>query len=207
MFKSCYKCKQELPLDYFYRDRANKDGRGCICIDCKKRYYADTKEKRKQAAHLYYIENKDELELKRKEYCKNNKQKIINKGRRQYAANKTSTNRRHKSHYHKIKNIVFTHYGYECTWCGDTDKDILSIDHIDNSGGVHRKQLKSEGFGTIYQYLLAKNFPQGFQTLCILCNFYKGRTNHFGILPEKRKNLFRINNINYQHNYTEDYSI
>ena len=57
--------------------------------------------------------------------------------------------------------------------------NILTVDHINNDGVAHRKKIKKRN---IYQWLTKNNFPEGFQTLCMNCNFAKGI---YGKCPHK----------------------
>ncbi|KKN98879.1 hypothetical protein LCGC14_0141200 [marine sediment metagenome] len=72
----------------------------------------------------------------------------------------------------KLKFSVFQHYGGKCQVCKEIDMDVLAIDHINNDGAEHRKQLKLQGT-TIYRWLAKNNFPSGFQVLCYNCNIKK----------------------------------
>lgn len=79
---------------------------------------------------------------------------------------------------HQLKLFVLTHYGLngrlQCCWpdCGVTDLDMLSLDHINNDGAEHRRQVwgDSRGWGgqALYRQVFRNNFPKTFQTLC--CN-------------------------------------
>jgi hypothetical protein len=68
-----------------------------------------------------------------------------------------------------IKREVLTHYGRKgalrCCWrgCTITDLDMLTLDHVNNDGAAHRKQI---GQRTLYRWVRKNNFPDGFQTLC-----------------------------------------
>lgn len=88
---------------------------------------------------------------------------------------------------------VFTHYGLICSCCGAVELDFLSLDHINNDGGPHRKELtgKAKGGGgiTTYLWIIKNNFPIGFQTLCYNCNVAK--QSNGGICPHK--DILRIN--------------
>lgn len=76
------------------------------------------------------------------------------------------------------KDRIFAAYGgYRCRCCGETRREFLQIDHINNDGYEHRKRIGKAG---LYAWLLAQNFPPGFQVLCSNCNFAKG---HFGQCP------------------------
>lgn len=74
--------------------------------------------------------------------------------------------------YYNQKKICFKHYGLECRCCGQNEFLFLTIDHISNDGNIHRKTMKSL---TIYRWLIKNNLPDGFQTLCMQCNFAKGK--------------------------------
>lgn len=68
----------------------------------------------------------------------------------------------------KVK--VLTHYGESCKCCGFQDIRALCVDHINGDGHEHRKTVPS---GHLYRWLIANNFPVGFQTLCCNCNRIK----------------------------------
>lgn len=74
---------------------------------------------------------------------------------------------------HKI--LCFEHYSKgrnECACCGEMAIEFLSIDDI--NGTTHR-QMKKKGIGSrFYKWLIDNNFPEGFQVLCMNCNFAKG---------------------------------
>jgi len=57
-----------------------------------------------------------------------------------------------------------------CRWCGQGDQDVLTIDHIDNDGANHRRQLGIGCGKLIYRYLIKNDYPPGFQVLCFNCN-------------------------------------
>jgi len=80
-----------------------------------------------------------------------------------------------------LKNEVYNAYGgYQCVCCGETIKQFLSLDHINNDGNKHRKIVDRR---KIYHWLKKNNFPLGYQVLCMNCNFGKARNN--GICPHK----------------------
>ena len=53
----------------------------------------------------------------------------------------------------KLKCKVFDAYGGICKCCGDDFIGRLTIDHINNNGNKHRKELGSKGGGSFYHYL------------------------------------------------------
>lgn len=80
----------------------------------------------------------------------------------------------------KIKREVLEHYGHSrCACCGESRLEFLSIDHIHGGGRRHRESL---GIGNMCAWLKKQHFPEGFQVLCMNCNFAKGR---FGRCPHE----------------------
>jgi hypothetical protein len=75
---------------------------------------------------------------------------------------------------------VLSHYGGNkigCVSCGESDLRCLSIDHVNDDGANHR--LKITGYKNRpipYDWYIKNNFPQGYQTLCMNCQFVKRYT-------------------------------
>lgn len=106
--------------------------------------------------------------------------------RRKYEAIWRSKNRsevNEKSSYHKLqlKIIVIDVYGGECSCCSEHRLEFLSIDHVNGGGNKHRKELNRWGNG-FYHWLVSEGFPDGFQVLCMNCNFAIGK---FGYCPHE----------------------
>ena len=88
----------------------------------------------------------------------------------------------------ELKIHTLTHYGNgecKCVQCGYKDVRALSIDHIDNNGSAHRKKL---GHGRIYRWLVDNDYPDGYQTLCMNCQWIKQARYRKQTLPEKYRN-------------------
>jgi hypothetical protein len=79
----------------------------------------------------------------------------------------------------KIKSDVMIHYSEGtpvCKECGETDLEVLTIDHVNGGGCQHRKSIGVKGGGsTFYRWLRKNNYPEGFQVLCFNCNCSKCR--------------------------------
>ncbi len=74
----------------------------------------------------------------------------------------------------QLKVEVLTYYGNSrcaCVRCRFDDIRALSIDHI-NGGGNKQRQKENVGSNP-YRWLKKKNFPAGYQTLCMNCQFIK----------------------------------
>ncbi len=90
----------------------------------------------------------------------------------------SETHAKTSRYYWKRKIEALTHYGNgkcACVKCGFNDPRALSIDHINGKGYEHRKEIRMEN---IYTWLYKNNFPDGFQTLCMNCQFIKKNTNY-----------------------------
>ncbi len=73
----------------------------------------------------------------------------------------------------ELKVKVLTHYGggkCKCIICGFADIRALSIDHIEGGGNEHRRTM---GRSNIYKWLVENDYPEGYQTLCMNCQFIK----------------------------------
>lgn len=82
----------------------------------------------------------------------------------------------------KLKQRIIDEYGGKCNCCGESEPIFLSIDHIDNNGAAHRREVGNK----IYNWLEKHNYPKGnFQLLCFNCNF--GKRVNGGICPHKTK--------------------
>lgn len=69
------------------------------------------------------------------------------------------------------KKEVLQEYGAQCYCCGQKIWQFLTIDHIDNSGSKHRKEIGHRGGTAIYQWLKRHSYPKdNFRLLCMNCN-------------------------------------
>lgn len=83
--------------------------------------------------------------------------------------------------YSRDRDILYEKYGgYTCKCCGETEKAFLTIDHINGGGSKHRKEV---GQSNIYRWLKQNNYPEGFQVLCMNCQWGK---KNCGICPHQK---------------------
>ena len=86
---------------------------------------------------------------------------------------------------------IMAYGGYRCACCGETEPLFLSLDHVNNDGAEHRRNLGyDEGNGKgassgILSWLKNNGYPAGFQILCMNCNHAKGRNG--GVCPHQSK--------------------
>jgi hypothetical protein len=76
---------------------------------------------------------------------------------------------------------IMAYGGYVCACCGETTPEFLEIDHVNNDGAEHRRQIGVRG--GFYGWLKTHRYPPGFQVLCSNCNMAKGR---YGECPHQR---------------------
>ena len=117
--------------------------------------------------------NKKEYQAR---YYRDNRERIIIQRKEWYKKNLSLCSARHNEYNHSFRLKVLTHYGngqLKCVQCGFSDERALSIDHINGGGNQHRKQ---SGCGTgirLYFWLRKEGYPEGYQTLCMNCQFMK----------------------------------
>lgn len=160
---------------------------------------------KKEYDHQYYENHKDERKKWRKDYHQKHKeeenlrQKMYNKSHKKERTENQKLNRKdpqkmkkqydnNKKWRKELKLEIFIHYGGnapKCACCGEPIYEFLTLDHINNDGGKHRKELnpKKQSSTTYYVWIKQNNYPEGYQILCMNCNFGKRMNN--GICPHK----------------------
>jgi hypothetical protein len=143
---------------------------------------ASPEEKRQFAAYMkrYTAEHPDyhESTIQRsRKFWHDNHDEVLKKQKEYHAKHRKQRNDAGKRNHHKIRQMVFDHYGQKCAWpgCDVTDPDMLQIDHVNGDGCRHRKEI-GDGGGNISRYLVKNNFPEGFRILCANHN-WKHRAN------------------------------
>lgn len=163
--KRCSVCGADKPLPDFYADPPKRDGRDGTCIPC-------ILAKRK----VYHAANLEAVKARNTAYYLSHRD-----GWLKYAR--------------KVRQECLAAYGGACRCCGETTPEFLGIDHVNDDGEKHRRELK--GYGrAIYQWLKKNNYPQDgrFQLLCHNCNMSKGLYGgcpHQGPVPYKRQKELR----------------
>lgn len=125
-------------------------------------YYQVNKERLRRAARVRYKRNEERIKKQRKIWQLENPEKV-----REYANRWTK----------KLRVQVIAHYGngkIACVRCGEEGLPCLSIDHINGNGNKHRRKMEwTRGGTSFYLWLKRNNYPAGYQTLCMNCQFKK----------------------------------
>ena len=75
-----------------------------------------------------------------------------------------------------LKDLAFAAYGgYKCSCpkCPETNPAFMTMDHINDDGAKHRKELGGRGGSLLYRWLKKNNYPDGFRVLCMNCNMFR----------------------------------
>jgi len=134
---------------------------GCIMPHQSREEYL---RKRREYGKRYYQEHREEVDLKHKAYKKANIDKYREWGRKHALA-----------HNQRLKLEVFTHYSRglpQCANCSERRMSCLSIDH--KNGRARTEKMKTGLRGvTFYRWLRTSNYPEGYQVLCMNCQWVK----------------------------------
>ena len=165
--RKCPNCKKIKLYSDFSKDKNTKTGVYSYCKECAKRL-----------SKKYYENHKAQWYEWSKKYRAENPEKV-----KRWALNRYYRIREHelqqaKLRNEKLKTEVFNHYGNRCACCEETIKKFLTIDHINNDGAIHRKNINGRN---VYRWLKKNGYPAGFQILCYNCNLGKARNN--GVCP------------------------
>jgi len=68
------------------------------------------------------------------------------------------------------RKLCIENYGGRCKCCGISNQKYLQLDHVNNDGAVHRKELSGKRGGNIYFWAVKNNYPDRLQLLCANCH-------------------------------------
>lgn len=187
--------------------------------DYTRKYYLIHKGEILARTKKYYIQNRSLILNKTHIYRKNNHDKFLAtcraSRRRRYLKNpeyfiqdalkwrkanpekhKVIMRRAYKKWRYKTRMAVLSHYSpsLECAMCKTKDARVLSIDHINNGGTSHVKKLGYRG-SAFYYWLKKHNFPNGYQVLCMNCNWLKQTVRYKNMNSTCRKREQEIKKI------------
>lgn len=134
---------------------------GLVCCESHRtgktrpEYFAERNNKRKAAGLCIRCPGKAESGSDRCRTCREKSNKAMRRRNR------------------KVREQAIRAYGDKCACCGETEFGFFTIDHVENNGGVHRKEIGVSAGTAFYQWLIRNKFPAGFQVLCMNCNAAK----------------------------------
>ena len=133
--------------------------------------------KGKETQKQYYAEHKQEILERVKLYREAHRDAHRISGRKYAHSHKVQMRVNGILYHQHMKEQALSHYGngqIACVKCGYSDIRALSIDHINGGGNQERKSEKSKN---IYRFVVLNNYPAGYQTLCMNCQFVKKKEN------------------------------
>ncbi len=85
------------------------------------------------------------------------------------------TNRKNRM----VRTQVIGHYSngtFVCLCCGQSERDFLTIDHINGNGNEMSRERGIPRAGPrLYMWLFRNRFPEGYQIVCMNCNMSKAK--------------------------------
>jgi hypothetical protein len=142
-----------------------------------KQYYQEHKTERREWQRQYNQAHKADVIERNRQYRQEHQAEMAEGGRQYREAHKAEKAEHDKQYRLQLKLEVLKHYGNgkcACVKCG-YDKSIaaLSIDHINGNGAEHRRGLGIGSSWSFYGWLKKNNFPEGYQTFCMNCQWIK----------------------------------
>jgi hypothetical protein len=97
-----------------------------------------------------------------------------------YLANHERELERELQRYQEFKRQVYDAYGRKCACCGESEPAFLCLDHVNDDGYEHRKELFGRNIVSgvkFYKDIIRRGFPDTLQVLCQNCNWGKRQPN------------------------------
>jgi len=161
------------------------------CAECGREYFRKLRDRDREAYNAYQRGWRKRNKGKLKEQNKERRiARLDAMSPEELAAFRKKESSKTKRLISILKEEVYAAYGgYKCSCCGETEPMFLTVDHINNDGASHRKSLSpnghSVGSARIYRWLKNNGYPEGFQILCMNCQF--GRKHNNGTCPHQSR--------------------
>lgn len=143
---------------------------------CRKSWYEKNKERARAYTKQWKKEHRNRVNELQRQYVERHKAEIKEHNKQYAEQNRDKISSYRNRHNRNLKIKVLTHYGngkLACVQCGyDANLRALSIDHINNNGAEHRRELGRQGVA-FYRWLITNDYPEGYQTLCMTCQWAK----------------------------------
>ena len=167
-------------------------GKGKSCtLECRKKYYHNYIKSR-------YIKKEGKLApclICSKPFHKKGNKKTCSEECRKKHSRKVNNERLKKTarEYYMKCLLHYTRGQLKCACCGNTNLEFLTLDHIKPC-----LKGKRRGRGKLHRMLVKTNFPDGFQVLCLACNWLKRRRKEklcYAHHPELYSTIPKINSF------------
>lgn len=161
--KHCGGCGASKPRtnEFFGRDGKTFDGMRSRCRQCIA-----------QAKLAHYQRTRPEQRARQLAYQKANREKL-------YAYNAAWQRERNAA----LRAELLAAYGSACACCGERQPLFLDLDHVENDGAAHRREVGNNT--QVALQLRAQGWPKGrYQLLCCNCN--QGKARNGGVCPHAK---------------------
>jgi hypothetical protein len=170
--KKCNICNTEKPFAMFGTRKDTRDGYASRCNPCAaarvKAWRAANPERSKEIHKKHHAKHRG----KRAAAC-----------REAYWRDPEPYKARQRQRQAALKDEAYQAYGgYVCVCCGETERAFLTLDHINNDGNKHRKEVDP---AAMYYWLKKHGYPSIVQVLCASCN--QGKKINGGVCPHVSK--------------------
>lgn len=141
-------------------------------------------EQQKAVSEFYMQKRRGYLNAECKSCTKKNTSAYYRKNREAIRMKENAFNRDRRK---ALRLATFAAYGGAvCACCGEKELAFLTLDHINNDGAEQRRKIagraNAAGIWT-YAWLAKRGFPDGYQVLCMNCNF--GKHMNGGVCPHR----------------------
>ncbi len=153
--KICGGCRLSVPIEHFSKDRSRIRSR-CKPCDAKARAanYEAQRPQQRERQLKYQRENRERL----------------------YAYNARWSRERNAA----LRAELIAAYGSACACCGERHPLFLDLDHVENDGAAHRREVGNST--QVMLQLREQGWPRGrYQLLCCNCN--QGKARNGGVCP------------------------
>lgn len=93
--------------------------------------------------------------------------------------------------YQNNKALVYKQYGNKCRCCGEDEQKFLQLDHVNNDGASHRREIGLRSGSLFHKWVIENNFPDNLQLLCANCN--QGKLLNNGVCPHQESKIRDVN--------------
>lgn len=170
-------------------DRQYRQVHKAEIAEYKRCYHQTHKAEEAAYARQYYQTHKVEKTIRDKKYRQTHKKEVAER-QRQYRQTHRAKVAAHAWQYRQACKVdVLKYYGNgecACVNCGFNDIRALSLDHINGGGRKHFRELGGGGI-TFYIWLKENDCPEGYQTLCMNCQYIKRVANNEYLAREEKR--------------------
>lgn len=170
--KKCSLCKKNKLLSEYWKHIKARDGMYAHCKSCHTLQSRKTRQKYREKYREKARKSSAEWRKKNPEIAKER-----NKIYREKYKEKYNQKRREKSNFIRLE--VIKNYGGKCKCCEEKEVLFLALDHVNNDGNLHRKNIRKN----LAEWAHKNNYPKNIQLLCHNCNY--GKHLNKGICPHQ----------------------